>query len=132
MDFILRNRTEREVLCEYLQCLPEDKAYDVSIKLHRAKRSTEANALYWKWIGIIASETGNEREVCHKFFAKKFLGYDTKEFGNERIAIVKSTANLDTAQFSEYMNQVEAFASTELGIVLPSPNDQLYSIMTNE
>ena len=132
MDFILRNRTERDVLCEYLQSLPEDKAYDVSIKLHRAKRSTEANALYWKWIGIIASETGNEREVCHKFFAKKFLGYDTKEFGNERIAIVKSTANLDTAQFSEYMNQVEAFASTELGIVLPSPNDQLYSIMTNE
>lgn len=132
MDFVVHDNAEREVIRDYISRLPQGKTYDVSIKLHRAKRSTEANALYWKWIGIIASETGNDREVCHKFFAKKFLGYDTKEFGNEKIAIVKSTATLDTAQFAEYMNQVEAFASTELGIVLPTPNDQLYSMMSYE
>jgi len=131
MDFILRNRVEREVFCDYMQCLPEDKAYDVSIKLHRTKRSNDANALYWAWIGIIAKETGNEREVCHKFFAKKFLGYDVKEFGNDKIAVVKSTATLDTESFSNYMTQVSAYAAQELGIVLPSPDDKLYSMLNN-
>lgn len=129
MDFVVHDNAEREVIRDYILRLPEGKTYDVSIKLHRAKRSNEANRLYWEWIGIIASETGNDREVCHKFFAKKFLGYDTREFGNEKIAIVKSTANLDTAQFSEYMNQVEAFASTELGILLPSSDNQLYQML---
>jgi len=114
-----------------MQCLPEDKAYDVSIKLHRTKRSNDANALYWAWIGIIAKETGNEREVCHKFFAKKFLGYDVKEFGNDKIAVVKSTATLDTESFSNYMTQVSAYAAQELGIVLPSPDDKLYSMLNN-
>ena len=132
MDFLLSNTTQREVFCEYLRCLPEGKSYDVSIKLHRAKRSSDSNRLYWAWIGIIANETGNEKEVCHKFFAKKFLGYDVREFGSDKIAVVKSTSNLDTSQFSDYMNQVSAFAAQELGIVLPSPDDQLYSMMTNE
>ena len=132
MEFIVHDNAEREVIRDYISRLPEGKTYDVSIKLHRAKRSNDANRLYWSWIGIIASETRNEREVCHKFFAKKFLGYDVREFGNDKIAVVKSTANLDTAQFSEYMNQVSAFASQELGIVLPSPDDQLYSMMNHE
>jgi hypothetical protein len=73
MDFVVHDNAEREVIRDYISRLPQGKTYDVSIKLHRTKRSTEANALYWKWIGIIASETGNEREDCHKFLAKKFL-----------------------------------------------------------
>lgn len=132
MDFVVRDNAEREAIRDYISRLPDGKTYDVSIKLHRTKRSSEANNLYWAWIGIIAQETGNDREVCHKFFAKKFLGYDTKEFGDEKIAIVKSTSNLDTAQFAEYMNQVEAFAAVELGIILPHPDDRLYNMINNE
>ena len=132
MDFIVRDTAEREAICDYVQNLPEGKVYDVSIKLHRAKRSTEANNLYWRWVGIISSETGNDRETVHKFFARKFLGYDVKEFGSEKVAIVRSTANLDTGAFADYMTQVYTFALDELGIALPSPNEKLYEMLNNE
>ena len=132
MDFVVRDNAEREAIRDYISRLPDGKTYDVSIKLHRTKRSSEANNLYWAWIGIIAQETGNDREVCHKFFAKKFLGYDVREFGSEKIAVVHSTASLDTKEFSDYMNEVAAFASSELGIVLPTPGDKLYEMINNE
>lgn len=132
MEFVVKDASEREAICKYLQSLPDGKAYKVSITLHKAKRSNDANALYWAWLAIIASETGNDRETCHKFFAKKFLGYDVHEFGNDKIAVVRSTSRLDTKAFSEYMDQVSAFASSELGIVLPSPDDQIYQLINNE
>lgn len=132
MDFLVRDTAERGVICDYIQSLPDGKVYDVSIKLHRTRRSSEANNLYWKWMSVISSETGNDRETCHKFFAKKFLGYDVREFGSEKIAVVRSTASLDSSQFSEYMDQVSAFASSELGIVLPSPDDKLYQMLNHE
>lgn len=132
MDFIVRDNAEREVICNYLQSLPEGKVYDVTIKLHRTKRSNDANALYWSWIGIISTETGNDRETVHKALARKFLGYDVREFGSEKIAVVHSTASLDTKEFSDYMNEVAAFASSELGIVLPTPGDKLYEMINNE
>jgi len=131
MDFIVRDNAEREAMKDYISRLPEGKTYEVSIRLYKSKRSDKANNLYWKWVGIIANETGNEKDVVHKFFAKRFLGYDVKEFGNDKIAVVKKTSNLNTEDFSIYMTHVAAFASQELGIVLPSPDDQLYSMMTD-
>jgi len=131
MDFILKNRTDREVLIEYLSCLP-DKAFDVTIKLHREKRSNPQNAWYWTIVGIVAKETQNDKESIHKFFAKKFLGYDVKEIGDEKIAVIKSTASLGTDEFSEFLYEIEAFCANELGIVLPDPNSPIYKLMTNE
>lgn len=130
MDFILRNNVEREVFCEYMQSLPEDKIYDVSIKLHREKRTNPQNAWYWTIVGIVAKETQNDKESIHKFFARKFIGFDVKEFGGEKIGIVRSTASLNTEEFSDFLSNVEAFCASELGIILPDPSSKIYEMIT--
>lgn len=131
MDFVIKNSTHRELLIEYLSCLP-DKVFDVSVKLHHEKRSDPQNKLYWVIVGLVAKETGNDKDTVHRFFAKEFIGYDIKTIGEERIAIVRSTSALSTEEFSEYLSKVMAFTAQELGIIIPDPNSPIYKLMTNE
>lgn len=127
MDFKVRNSTDRDGIKAYLDRLPEGKEYDVRIVLHRNKRSDSQNNLYWMWLGIISKDTGNSAEDIHKVFARKFIGVDVVDFAGEKIAKVKSTTRLSTEDFTAYLGQVEAFALTELGIVLPHPEDLYYN-----
>lgn len=131
MDFVVRDDTERKALAEYLLGLP-DKVFDVSIKLHREKRSNPQNAWYWVIVGIVAKETDNDKDTIHRFFKKEFIGYDVKMIGDDKIAIVRSTASLNTEEFSEYLSKVEAFCANELGIILPDPSSPIYKMITNE
>ena len=39
-----------------------------------------------------------------------------------------STARMDTKQFTEYLNLIEAFALKEFGLVLPVPDDLKYAL----
>lgn len=132
MDFVVRDSSEREAIADYLRSLPNGKPYDVSIKLHREKRSNPQNAWYWTIVGIVARETQNDKEAIHKFFAKKFIGYDVKEIGGEKVAIVRSTTALNTEEFSTFLSQVESFCAGELGIVLPDPTSKIYEMLNNE
>jgi hypothetical protein len=131
MDFLVKDATEREALCGYLRSLPDGKQYDVSVKLHRSKRSNPQNAWYWTIVGIVARETDNDKEVIHKFFARKFVGVDVKEMGGEKIALVRSTSTLNTEEFSEFISKVEAFVANELGIILPDPSSPIYNMIAN-
>lgn len=131
MEFSVRTADDRKALADYLLGLP-DKVFDVSVKLHREKRSNPQNQLYWVIVGLVARETGNDKDTVHRFFAKQFIGYDVKLIGEERIAIVRSTATLSTEEFSEYLSKVMAFTATELGIIIPDPDSPIYKLMTNE
>ena len=121
-----------EAIKEYLDRLPEGKMFEVSVRLHKEKRSNPQNNLYHSWLNIICKETKNDHETVHKALAKMVLGVDVCEFGGQKIAKIKSTATLDTAEFTEYLNQVEAFAAVELGIILPHPDDRLYNMINND
>lgn len=126
MEFKVRQPSDMEAVLDYLGGLPAGKPYDVTIVLHRDKRSDPQNALYWSWVGLVARETGNDRDTVHKVFAKKFLGTEVTEIAGEKIGRIKSTAKLSKEDFSEYLNQVEAFCLTELGMRLPHPEDSFY------
>lgn len=132
MDFLVKDITEREAICDYLRGLPEGKSYDVSVKLHRGKRTSPQNAWYWTIVGIVSRETDNTKDVIHRFFKKEFLGYDIKEIGGKRIAIVRSSSSLTTEEFSEYLGKVEAFVAQELGIILPDPSSKIYEMITRD
>lgn len=126
MKFRLQSSEDREAIQEYLGRLSVEKGYDVTIVKHKAKRSDDQNALYWVWVTLVAKETGNDSETIHKTLARKFLGFDTYEVLGEKIAKVRSTTKLSTEEFTNYLNQVEAFVTTELDIILPHPEDKFY------
>jgi hypothetical protein len=109
---------------------------DVTIIIEKTKRkrSGPQNAFYWGCVlpyitwGII--ELGNEwtDEDSHilmrsKFLQKAILINDDGEF----VTKTKSTTELDTVQWEEYITKIRAWASEMLNIEIPLPNEYIES-----
>lgn len=104
-----------------------DNTYDVSIRNHKELRSISQNRLYWLWLTCIARETGNDVQLLHETFKQKFLTPESKLCLNTEVTILPSTTKLNTAAYSRFLDAIQAFASSELGIMLPQPNDVEFS-----
>lgn len=95
---------------------------EVVVKPYRRRRTIPQNAYLWAVVyGLIADYTGMTQEEVHEamkmMFRKKIV-----EVKGRRIETVDSTADASTAEFSEYIERIKAFAGTELGIVIPEPH----------
>jgi hypothetical protein len=119
----VKTEFDRQRVIGIIQRLDLSKPYTVTISQRKGRRSLDQNALMWLWLTCIESETGNDRIYLHEHFKKKWiLPKRIVIFGEEQLTY--STADLDTAQFSEYLDKLQAFAATELAITLPDPNDK--------
>lgn len=128
MKFTISDKTSKQGVIDYLQKLPEnDKRFDVSIVLHRERRSIDQNSLYWMWLALVEDETGNRKSDLHDVFRAKFLHVFEREVLGETVRELPSTTKLDTKQFAEYMKKIDVFCSSELGIVCPHPEDQFWA-----
>ena len=86
----------------------------------KRKRTKPQNRRYWGR-GVLAqiAEQATVKgrlysaEVWHEQFKRQFIGFE--ELPNGEI-FGKSSAGLNTDQFSNFCAQVEAFAATELGV----------------
>jgi len=126
MNFKINKPEDREAVIQYINRLP-DKAYDVKIVNRKKKRTLNQNSLYWLWINCISDETGNDPKELHEYFSDKYLPKETIEiFGIAKSRPI-STTKLNTVQFTNYMENIEVFASSELGIVLPQPEDLYFT-----
>ena len=134
----------------YTQANFENKPLVVEIRSESRDRSKAQNRLYWKWLHEIHRKTGNDEDQLHFEFKKKFLigilKRDDDDYAAMCLAISAlkqseseqyraiadgviretSTTRMDTAQFTEYLNLIEAFALKEFGMVLPVPDDLKY------
>jgi hypothetical protein len=91
-------------------------------------RSLDQNNYYWFIITLIAYVTGDEYKKVHNDYKKKFLyGYWPDKRGNYSMR-VRSTRELNTAEMTEYIEQIRADAFDRLGIRTPNPNE----ILTDE
>jgi hypothetical protein len=61
------------ILIQYIQNLPE-KAYVLELKLHRPKRSLDANALLWVMLGKLADKTGIPKTDIYRELIKEIGG----------------------------------------------------------
>ena len=134
----------------YTQANFENKPLVVEIRPESRDRSKAQNRLYWKWLHEIHRKTGNDEDQLHFEFKKKFLigilNRDDKDYADMCLAISAlkkseseqyraiadgviretSTTRMDTKQFTEYLNLIEAFALKTFGMVLPVPDDLKY------
>lgn len=122
MKFHIINSNTAPVIA-YLQKLPPGKEYDVTVDRHKVRRSVPQNSLYWLWLQCISDETGGDREQIHEELKTMYL--PTKHIRGLFDEVVRpmSTTALDTKQFTDYLDKIQVFASVELGIVLPRPED---------
>jgi hypothetical protein len=93
----------------------------VDIYLGRAVRSQPQNRYYWGVVvAILAEECGYQREEMHEALKWKFLRLEDPD---HPIPTVRSTTDLTTQEFEEYLEQIRIWAASELGVVIPMPNE---------
>jgi hypothetical protein len=112
----------RNKAVDYLNSL-FDKGKRVKVDVAKEKRSLNQNRLYWLWVACIEQETGNDKNNLHEFFTLEFLPLIQQMVFKKLIYKRTSTTTLDTKQFTEYLNKIQIFSSTELGLTLPNPED---------
>lgn len=84
------------------------------------------------WINCISKETGNEPNDLHEYFGElKFPKVEVKMFDGSTRTKPMSTTKMDTVQFKEVLDWIQMFASTELGLILPNPEDKYFEEMAN-
>lgn len=115
------SEADRARVLAFFERVPLDKPLVWTVEDKPTARSLQQNRLYWKWLGIIASDTGNSVDGLHEVFKQKFLAPVIVELGGE-ISKVYTTKKLKVGEMSEYMKQVEAQAA-EFGIYLPIPEE---------
>ena len=98
------------------------KTVAVTCEERKKHRSNEQNAYYWgvvlKTIADYAGYRG-EQEITgiHEELKRMFL----PKIG--KLNIVKSTSSLNTAEFTDYIENIRLWAAQELGVYIPDPNE---------
>lgn len=106
----------------------KDGVYAISIKPFGEKeaRSNSQNAYYWGVIvNILSDETGYTSDEIHELLKFKFLKSNISIKGKEYIT-TKSTTELTTIAAEEFFSNIRQWASIELGIYIPLPNEVEY------
>ena len=120
---IIRDETLRAEALRRIFALDLSKPMKMTLAPYKKNRSLEQNALYWKWLGIIANDTGHDADEIHEFCKQKFLEPIFVEINGETHEARRTTTKLKVDEMSSYMNRVYAWATSELGILLPLPED---------
>lgn len=123
----------------------EGERLEVVIRPYKETRSQQQHKLYWKWITIIADETGHSKDQMHEQLKRRFLlpilEREDAQFGqimanlrkawrdghkelaeqlNAAVVLNASTTVLSVGSMTEYLNSVKDFAD-EHDIQVPIP-----------
>lgn len=124
----MSNPPEKHQLLERLRSLQGE--YRVDILRHRKRRSDRQNRYYWpcfvQVFGDFLRAQGEEitDDEVHTLFKAKFLrttvvNRDTGEVVGQKI---RSTTDLDTEEFNDYLENVAKWLAENVGIIVPPPD----------
>ena len=119
----IRDEGGRARVLDHIARLDLARPWDVTVEPHKKKRTLNQNALYHKWVGIIAEYTGHEHDELHEALKRMFLPPRFIDVGGATVEVRRSTTKLSTQEMSAYMEQVYAMASSTLGLFLPVPEE---------
>ena len=126
---IIQNESDKARAINQITLLNTEKVWDVSIKPYKPNRSRAQNRIYWSWLQIIGDHLGYPKDELHVVLAAKFLGIVETRCIGEIITQPVSTSSLNVKGFAEYLNRIELFAGSELGITLPNQDDLYFEAM---
>ncbi len=107
-----------DMLNSYLIGL-EGKEVDVIVRKHKKDRTLPQNRYLWGVVyKLISDHTGYTPDEIHDSMRAMFLIDNLGKF-----PVVRSTTSLDTVAFSAYVENIRQFASEDLSIVIPDPEE---------
>lgn len=101
--------------------------WEMTLTRRRFNRSLNQNSYYW--VAVVApfvewlhDEWGEsiEPEQAHEMLKQKILGVKYKEIGGQAVVITPTSHNLDTAEFTDYIEKCAAWLAEFCGIVVVS------------
>ncbi len=116
-------KTHQEAIAAITNIDYKGKVHHVKITCKRGKRSIDQNSYYWLILNALEQETGNSKEDLHDYFRTEYLGIELCNVLGRDYERIRSTTVLDTAQFTQYIEKISVFASSELGFAIPDPKD---------
>ena len=104
-----------------LTVLEPGQRWLVVIQKEKTKRSIEQNRSMWACLGEIASQVRidgqvHKPETWHEFYKARFLPCETAWICGQLVSVPESTTGLSVRDFAQYMTQIEAHATQELGV----------------
>lgn len=100
----------------------------------KEKRGSQANKYYWKVvlgsIGVGLKDAGWEpnkcsKEAVHEMLKREFLTVDEHLKDGVFLKRTRSTTELDSQEFSEYLEHCIRFAAEYLNVQIPPPGEQM-------
>jgi len=109
--------------------------YKVTIEPYKAKRSVSQNRLLWLWMNEISNKYYETRgklyspDMWAEYFKQNFIESAITEIRGEAIKMAKTTTQMTTKEFTDYLEKIDIYVVSELDIILPHPDDLYYSAM---
>lgn len=114
---------QKSAIAEFLRTR-EGKAVSVTFRVPSNPRTLKQNAYYWAVVlTTIATQLGYSTEEVHSAVKDMFLPRKFLKLGSREVEVRKTTTDLTFTEFQTYLEQVRAWASTELGLAIPLPNE---------
>lgn len=111
---------EKQRMAQYVRSLKGDVS--VTVKKRTKPRSSHQNRYYWGVVVALLSEyTGYEHEEMHDALKLLFLRKPAHAPGLPDT--LRSTSDLSTKEFEDYLERVRRWADIELSIIIPLPNE---------
>lgn len=110
----------------------------VELTEKKPRRSNQQNAYLHVILGYFAMETGNTLEWVKQQYFKKLVNADIFIREQEdkwlgRMKVLRSSADLDSAEMTTAIDRFRNWSSSEAGIYLPSANEEdMLSLMEIE
>ncbi|GAA4652060.1 hypothetical protein GCM10023116_43440 [Kistimonas scapharcae] len=128
---VIASEAQRQQLIRFLSNQPLDKPLEIIWRPFKSKRSLPANALFHKWVSVLARHFTKKGHQVSDDYMKlllkhQFLGYESITVGRTEIKDqLRHTSKLNSAEFCEFMTKVDAWAADH-GCFLPRPEDSEY------
>jgi hypothetical protein len=106
----------------------EGEEVDCVIKKKQKPRSVPENKYYWAVIiGAVSDITGYTEDEAHEAMKLLFLRKKEAYRGDRKLPeTVRSTTELTTVEFENYLSSIRQWASAEFGYYIPLPNEVDY------
>ena len=115
------NRGEENRYHAYMHKIKEDAEMFIAMG-HKNKatvRSVQQNRYYWGVVvDLLAAYTGYLPEEMHEALKMLFLKDNTR-----KIPTLRSTTELTTIEFEDFLEGVRVWAASELNCIIPLPNE---------
>jgi hypothetical protein len=115
--FHIEEPEQRERLISFLA--KRDLPFQVDYGPIREHRTTSQNSRLWALHTLASKETGYTPEEMHELMLCKFFGTKEVDFaGINRTVPLKRSSTRDKQEFREFLDAVETFYASELGVWL--------------